>query len=92
MKHLSAHISSSILEKSNILESMTLFLKKYDKNNAGCTACNIFKDTVVIGVKNSSHLTILRNYQNEIIKELNFEFQERLKNEIKKIKFRILVD
>ena len=90
MKKLSSHIDISILEKAKILEKITSYLVKYTNSNTICYACNITENILVLGAINSSNLSLARNYQREIIKDINFEFSSLLGIKIKKIKFKII--
>jgi hypothetical protein len=47
---------------------------------------------LVLGATNSSNLSIIRNYQRDILKDINYEFGEVLKLKLTKIKFKIIKD
>lgn len=90
MKKISKQIDISILEKAKILEEITKYLVKYTNSKTMCYACNITENILVLGAINSSNLNLARNYQREIIKDINFEFSSLLSRKIKKIKFKII--
>ena len=90
MKKLDHHIDISILEKTKILQIITDYLKKYTNFQIISYACNLDKNILVIGCTNSSNLNLIRNYQYEIIKDINCKFSKSFDQEIKKIKFKII--
>ena len=88
MKNIKNHINQIILNKAQFLSKITNFLNK------NCTFCenvvvyNIYDHTIVIGVHGNEVISKIKNYEREIIKDLNFNFKKSLDNkEIKKIKF-----
>lgn len=90
MKNISSQIDISILEKAKILEVITNYLVKYTNSNNSCYACNIINEILVLGAVDSSNLNLVRNYQREIIKDINSKFYDLLKIKITKIKFKII--
>ena len=90
MQKLDHHIDISILEKAKILQIITDYLKKYTNFQIISYACNLDKNILVIGCTNSSNLNLIRNYQYEIIKDINCKFSKSFDQEIKKIKFKII--
>tara|TARA_B100001996_G_scaffold338717_1_gene291312 strand:+ start:2437 stop:2724 length:288 start_codon:yes stop_codon:yes gene_type:complete len=90
MKKLDSHIDISILEKAKILEMITNYLSKYTVLKTDCYACNIKDEILILGCTNSSSLNLIRNYRNDIIKDINIEFSGILKLKIKNIKFKII--
>ncbi|GIR91891.1 MAG: hypothetical protein CM15mP93_00780 [Thiotrichaceae bacterium] len=53
---------------------------------------NIYDHTIVIGVHGNEVISKIKNYEREIIKDLNFNFKKSLDNkEIKKIKFKKII-
>lgn len=90
MKNISSQIDISILEKAKILEVITNYLVKYTNSNNSCYACNIIDEILVLGAVDSSNLNLVRNYQREIIKDINSKFYDLLKIKITKIKFKII--
>ena len=90
MKNISSQIDISILEKAKILEVITNNLVKYTNSNNSCYACNIIDEILVLGAVDSSNLNLVRNYQREIIKDINSKFYDLLKIKITKIKFKII--
>ena len=92
MKNIKNHISQIILNKAQFLSKITNFLNK------NCTFCenvvvyNIYDHTIVIGVHGNEVISKIKNYEREIIKDINFNFKKSLDNkEIKKIKFKKIV-
>ena len=92
MKNIKNHISQIILNKAQFLSKITNFLNK------NCTFCenvvvyNIYDHTIVIGVHGNEVISKIKNYEREIIKDLNFNFKKSLDNkEIKKIKFKKII-
>jgi len=90
MKNISSQIDISILEKAKILEVITNNLVKYTNSNNSCYACNIIDEILVLGAVDSSNLNLVRNYQREIIKDINSKFYDLLTVKITKIKFKII--
>ena len=90
MKNISSQIDISILKKAKILEVITNYLVKYTNSNNSCYACNIIDEVLVIGAIDSSNLNLARNYQREILKDINSKFYDLLKVKITKIKFKII--
>ena len=90
MKNISSQIDISILEKAKILEDITNYLVKYTNSNNSCYACNIIDEVLVIGAIDSSNLNLARNYQREILKDINSKFYDLLTVKITKIKFKII--
>ena len=90
MKKLSNEIDISILEKAKILEIITNYLVKYTNSNNSCYACNIIDEVLVLGAIDSSNLNLARNYQREILKDINSKFYDLLTVKITKIKFKII--
>lgn len=92
MKNIKTHINQIILNKAQFLSKITNFLNK------NCTFCenvvvyNIYDHTIVIGVHGNEVISKIKNYEREIIKDLNFNFKKSLDNkEIKKIKFKKII-
>ncbi len=92
MKNIKNHINQIILNKAQFLSKITNFLNK------NCTFCenvvvyNIYNHTIVIGVHGNEVISKIKNYEREIIKDLNFNFKKSLDNkEIKKIKFKKII-
>ena len=90
MKNISTQIDISILEKAKILEVITNYLVKYTNSNNSCYACNIIDEDLVLGAIDSSNLNLARNYQREILKDINSKFYDLLTVKITKIKFKII--
>ena len=90
MKNISSQIDISILEKAKILEIITNYLVKYTNSNNSCYACNIIDEVLVLGAIDSSNLNLARNYQREILKDINSKFYNLLTVKITKIKFKII--
>ena len=90
MKNISSQIDISILEKAKILEVISNYLVKYTNSNNSCYACNIIDEVLVIGAIDSSNLNLARNYQREILKDINSKFYDLLTVKITKIKFKII--
>ena len=90
MKNISSQIDISILEKAKILEIITSYLVKYTNSNNSCYACNIIDEVLVLGAIDSSNLNLARNYQREILKDINSKFYDLLTVKITKIKFKII--
>ena len=92
MKNIKNHINQIILNKAQFLSKITNFLNK------NCTFCenvvvyNIYDHTIVIGVHGNEVISKIKNYEREIINDLNFNFKKSLDNkEIKKIKFKKII-
>ena len=92
MKNIKNHINQIILNKAQFLSKITDFLNK------NCTFCenvvvyNIYDHTIVIGVHGNEVISKIKNYEREIIKDINFNFKKSLDNkEIKKIKFKKII-
>ena len=90
MKKLSDTIDISILEKAKILEKLTNHINNYVGDETKCYACNIIDNILVLGATNSASIGLLKNYQRDILKDINFEFSKMLKVKIVKIKFKII--
>ncbi len=90
MKKVDSHIDDSILEKAKILEMITRYLSKYSSSQFDSYACNLENGVLTLGVINSSSLSIIRNHQRDIIKDVNFEFSEILSGRVNKIKLKII--
>ena len=90
MKNISSQIDISILEKAKILEVISNYLVKYTNSNNSCYACNIIDEVLVLGAIDSSNLNLARNYQCEILKDINSKFYDLLTVKITKIKFKII--
>lgn len=90
MKKLDSHIDDSILEKAKILEMITKYLSKYSSSQFDCYACNLESGVLTLGSINSSSLGVIRNYQRDIIKDVNIEFAEILKGKVSKIKLKVI--
>ena len=90
MKNISSQIDISILEKAKILEVISNYLVKYTNSNNSCYACNIIDEVLVLGAIDSSNLNLARNYQREILKDINSKFYDLLTVKITKIKFKII--
>ena len=90
MKNISSQIDISILEKAKILEVISNYLVKYTNSNNSCYACNIIDEVLVIGAIDSSNLNLARNYQREILKDINSKFYDLLTVKITRIKFKII--
>ena len=92
MKNIKNHINQIILNKAQFLSKITNFLNK------NCTFCenvvvyNIYDHTIVIGAHGNEVISKIKNYEREIIKDLNFNFKKSLDNkEIKKLKFKKII-
>ena len=90
MKKFRDTIDISILEKTKILEALTDHVARYTGSQNNCYACNIVNNILVLGATNSSSINRLKNYQRDIIKDINFEFSKILKVKIDTIKFKII--
>ena len=90
MKKISKQIDISILEKAKILESINRYLSKYESIKDKCFACNIIKNTLIVGTIDSSALNLLRNYHREILKDVNSEMNELLGIKLNKVRFKII--
>jgi len=92
MKNIKNHISQIILNKAQFLSKITNFLNKNCTFCVYVVVCNIYDHTIVIGVHGNEVISKIKNYEREIIKDLNFNFKKSLDNkEIKKIKFKKIV-
>ena len=83
-------IIKQLVEKAKILKIITEYLVKYTNSRSICYACNIVDDVLVLGATNSSNLSLARNYQHEILKDINSKFYNLLSRKLKKIKFKII--
>ncbi len=90
MKNISSQIDISILEKAKILEAITNYIVKYTNSKYSCYACNIIDEVLILGAIDSSNLNLARNYQREILKDINSKFYNLLTVKITKIKFKII--
>ena len=92
MKNIKNHISQIILNKAQFLSKITDFLNKNCTFCENVVVCNIYDNTIVIGVHGNEVISKIKNYEREIIKDLNFNFKKSLDNkEIKKIKFKKII-
>ena len=79
MKNIKNHINQIILNKAQFLSKITNFLNK------NCTFCenvvvyNIYDHTIVIGVHGNEVISKIKNYEREIIKDLNFNFKKKFR-------------
>ena len=79
MKNIKNHINQIILNKAQFLSKITNFLNK------NCTFCenvvvyNIYDHTIVIGVHGNEIISKIKNYEREIIKDLNFNFKKKFR-------------
>jgi len=90
MKKLKSHIDIRILEKAKLLDTINQYLSKYANNHTIFYACNLINNLLVLGATDSSSLNSIRNYQRDILKDINIEFEGKLKTKITKIKFKII--
>ena len=90
MKKLDSHIDIRILEKAKVLQMITEYLNKYSSSESVCCACNLEDGVLTIGSTDSSSLSVLRNFQRDIIKDINSEFNRFIKKKIYKIKLKII--
>lgn len=92
MKNIKNHINQIILNKAQFLSKITDFLNKNCTFCENVVVCNIYDHTIVIGVHGNEVISKIKNYEREIIKDLNFNFKKSLDNkEIKKIKFKKII-
>ncbi len=92
MKNIKNHINQIILNKAQFLSKITDFLNKNCTFCENVVVCNIYDHTIVIGVHGNEIISKIKNYEREIIKDLNFNFKKSLDNkEIKKIKFKKII-
>ena len=92
MKNIKNHINQIILNKAQFLSKITDFLNKNCTFCENVVVCNIYGHTIVIGVRDNEMISKIKNYEREIIKDLNFNFKKSLDNkEIKKIKFKKII-
>ena len=92
MKNIKNHISQIILNKAQFLSKITDFLNKNCTFCENVVVCNIYDHTIVIGVHGNEVISKIKNYEREIIKDLNFNFKKSLDTkEIKKIKFKKII-
>tara|TARA_B100000035_G_C20926348_1_gene520913 strand:+ start:214 stop:501 length:288 start_codon:yes stop_codon:yes gene_type:complete len=90
MKKLKNHIDIRILEKAKLLDMINKYLAKYSNKCTVFYACNLVDNLLILGATDSSSLNSLRNYQRDILKDINFEFKESLKTKLTKIRFKII--
>ena len=89
MKNIKNHINQIILNKAQFLSKITNFLNKNCTFCENVVVCNIYDHTIVIGVHGNEIISKIKNYEREIIKDLNFNFKKSLDNkEIKKLNLR----
>ena len=92
MKNIKNHINQIILNKAQFLSKITNFLNKNCTFCENVVVCNIYDHTIVIGVHGNEIISKIKNYEREIIKDINFNFKKSLDNkEIKKIKFKKII-
>ena len=92
MKNIKNHINQIILNKAQFLSKITDFLNKNCTFCENVVVCNIYDHTIVIGVHGNEIISKIKNYEREIIKDINFNFKKSLDNkEIKKIKFKKII-
>lgn len=92
MKNIKNHINQIILNKAQFLSKITDFLNKNCTFCENVVVCNIYDHTIVIGVHGNEIISKIKNYEREIIKDINFNFRNSLDNkEIKKIKFKKII-
>ena len=90
MKKLDSHIDIRILEKAKILQMITEYLNKYSSSESICCACNLEDGVLTLGSTDSSSLSVLRNFQRDIQKDINSEFIRFIGKKIYKIKLKII--
>ena len=90
MKKLDSHIDIRILEKAKVLQMITEYLNKYSSSESIFYACNIDNGVLTLGSTDSSSLSVLRNFQRDIKKDINTEFKRHIGKEIYKIKLKII--
>lgn len=90
MKKLDSHIDIRILEKAKVLQMITEYLNKYSSSESIFYACNLDNGILTLGSTDSSSLSVLRNFQRDIKKDINTEFKRHIEKEIYKIKLKII--
>ena len=90
MKKLDSHIDIRILEKAKVLQMITEYLNKYSSSESICYACNLEDGVLTLGSTDSSSLSVLRNFQRDIKKDINSEFNRFIGKKIYKIKLKII--
>ena len=76
----------------NIFAKSAIFIEKSSDFWQNVVVYNIYDHTIVIGVHGNEVISKIKNYEREIIKDLNFNFKKSLDNkEIKKIKFKKII-
>ena len=90
MKKLDSHIDIRILEKAKVLQMITEYLNKYSSSESVCCACNLEDGVLTIGSTDSSSFSVLRNFQRDIKKDINAEFNRFIGKKIYKIKLKII--
>lgn len=90
MKKLDSHIDIRILEKAKVLQMITEYLNKYSSSESIFYACNIDNGVLTLGSTDSSSLSVLRNFQRDIKKDINTEFKRHIEKEIYKIRLKII--
>ena len=90
MKKLDSHIDIRILEKAKVLQMITEYLNIYSSSESVCCACNLEYGVLTIGSTDSSSLCVLRNFQRDIKKDINSEFNRFIGKKIYKIKLKII--
>ena len=90
MKKLDSHIDIRILEKAKVLQMITEYLNKYSSSESICCACNLEDGVLTLGATDSSSLSVLRNFQRDIKKDINSEFNRFIGKKIYKIKLKII--
>ena len=71
MKKLKNHIDIRILEKAKLLNMINKYLVKYSNQCTVFYACNLVDNLLILGATDSSSLNSLRNYQRDILKDIN---------------------
>ena len=90
MKKLDSHIDIRILEKAKVLQMITEYLNKYSSSGSIFYACNLDDGVLTLGSTDSSSLSVLRNFQRDIKKDINLEFNRFIEKKIYKIKLKII--
>ena len=90
MKKLDSHIDIRILEKAKVLQMITEYLNKYSSSESIFYACNLEDGVLTLGSTDSSSLSVLRNFQRDIKKDINSEFKRYIEKKIYKIKLKII--